>query len=83
MLGILRAYHEKFTAANKYPHDYINPYDSFHPLKKQIHFYDIVIHFITLLFVFCTFYIIFTELGGSQGYIVGCVGIILVCGLLY
>lgn len=83
MLGILRAYKEKFTAANKYPHDYVNPYDTFHPIKKQFHFYDFVIHLITIVFIFCTFYIIFTELEGSPGYIVGCVGIIALSSLLY
>ena len=35
------------------------------------------------IFVFCTFYIIFSEMEGSPGYIVGCVGIIALSAMLY
>lgn len=83
MLGILRGYQEKFTAANKYPHDYINHHDTFYPMKKQFHFYDLVVYIIVFTFTGSVFYIILSEIEGSMGYIVAVAGIICVCSLLY
>jgi|TARA_B100000989_G_C19253260_1_gene348990 hypothetical protein len=83
MLGILRQYEEKFSASNKYPHDYIYPHDTFMPMKKQFHFYDLVIFIIVFSFTGSVFYVILNEIEGSMGYIVGIVGLIGVCALLY
>ena len=83
MLGVLRALEERFTASNKYPHDYINPYDTFYPMKKQFHFYDLVVYIIVFTFTGSVFYIILNEMEGSMGYIVAVAGLIGVCSLLY
>ena len=53
------------------------------PMKKQFHFYDLVIFIIVFSFTGSVFYVILNEIEGSMGYIVGIVGLIGVCALLY